>query len=141
MITTESITDTLNHWFPLSYAEPWDPVGVSITGNQTTIHSLMTCLTLTSEVVDEAIALKVPWIITHHPFPFHPIKRFHSTPEAYILKQLISHQIYVYSPHTAYDNAPSGINDQILRITAHSQLQTNANEWTPVLQNQQQNND
>src|SRR3989339_370514 len=32
------------------------------------------------------------------------------------------------------------INDQILRITAHSQLQTNANEWTPVLQNQQQNN-
>ncbi|MCU0713098.1 MAG: Nif3-like dinuclear metal center hexameric protein [Pirellula sp.] len=105
---------TLNTIAPLSLAESWDNVGLLLGCSNRTIHSAMTCLTLTQRVLDEAIAEKVDLVIPHHPIPFKPITRLTtSTPTGSILLQAAEHGIAVYCAHTAWDNAAGGINQQL----------------------------
>ena len=103
---------------PLSLAESWDNVGLLLGGGQAAedrdLSRIMTCLTLTEDVVAEAIASQVDLIVTHHPILFRPIQRLtENTPAERVLCELIRRRIVVYSAHTAYDNAPVGINQQL----------------------------
>ena len=51
-------------------------------------------------------------IVTHHPVLFRAVKRLTTaTPEGRMLLDLVRAGVAVYSPHTAFDNAPGGIND------------------------------
>src|SRR5262249_35747256 len=53
-------------------------------------------------------------IVTHHPVLFRAVKRLTtSTPEGRTLLALVRAGVAVYSPHTAFDNAPGGINDSL----------------------------
>jgi dinuclear metal center YbgI/SA1388 family protein len=71
----------------------------------------MVCLTVTPQVVEEAIAKRVELIVTHHPLPFRPLTKITSdTTVGKMLLALIAHGIAVYSAHTAYDSARGGIN-------------------------------
>jgi dinuclear metal center YbgI/SA1388 family protein len=74
----------------------------------------MTCLTVTPNSVEEALRERADLIVTHHPLPFHPLKRLttDSTPGRMLLA-LIGAGIGVYSPHTAFDSAAAGINRQL----------------------------
>ena len=74
----------------------------------------MTCLTVTPASADEAVAEKADLIVTHHPLPFRPLKRLttDSTPGRLLL-QLIRADVAVFSPHTAFDSAAAGINQQL----------------------------
>jgi len=99
---------------PLETAEPWDNVGLLVGSPTASIHRLMTCLTLTAAVIQEAIAKRVEAVIVHHPLPFKPLNRLVTTqPAGAALWQLASAGIAVYSSHTAWDNAPHGINHQL----------------------------
>ena len=71
----------------------------------------MTCLTVTPDVVDEAIAQKADLIVAHHPLPFKAVPRIttYSIVGAMLLR-LIGGGIAVYSAHTAFDSARDGIN-------------------------------
>ena len=74
----------------------------------------MTCLTVTPESAAEAIAEKANFIVTHHPFPFHPLRQLTAdVPHGRMLLDLIAARIAVYSPHTAFDSARSGINQRL----------------------------
>ena len=71
----------------------------------------LTCVTLCSRVVAECTAQGIDLVITHHPFPFsHQLTELEQTS----LEQLQNAEVVVYSSHTAYDNVPGGINDQLL---------------------------
>jgi dinuclear metal center YbgI/SA1388 family protein len=75
---------------------------------------VMTCLTVTPETVAEAIAGGAQLIVSHHPLPFRPIRSItSSTTPGRLLLELIRHGIAVYSPHTAFDSAPAGINQHL----------------------------
>jgi dinuclear metal center YbgI/SA1388 family protein len=111
------ILATLDQIAPLALAESWDNVGL-LTGDPAMgIDRLLTCLTLTEGVLQEAIDRKVNLIVTHHPIPFKPIDRITTkTTTGKILWKAIQHSIAIYSPHTAWDNAPEGINRQLAKI-------------------------
>jgi len=100
--------------FSLELAEAWDNVGLLLGDPQRDFRNVLTCLTVTPEVVAEAIEEQADLIVSHHPFPFHAVKRITTeTPPGKMLWDLIGAKIAVYSPHTAHDNAETGINQQL----------------------------
>jgi dinuclear metal center YbgI/SA1388 family protein len=114
MQSLSTILAELDRRFPPSLAAEWDNVGLLLGDPTISIKTIMTCLTITPEVVAEAIDRNVGLIITHHPVMFRPTKKLiANSGEGKLLWPLISKNIAVYSPHTAFDNAQAGINQWI----------------------------
>ncbi|MEZ6041554.1 MAG: Nif3-like dinuclear metal center hexameric protein [Planctomycetaceae bacterium] len=114
MTTVGEVCDFLNEFAPLNLAESWDNVGLLIGRSDRIVSRIMTCLTLTPDIATEAIASKTNLIVSHHPVLFRGTKRLSdATIEGDMLLKLIETGIAVYSPHTAFDSAREGINQQI----------------------------
>lgn len=114
--SVDTICQTLSQIAPLKLAESWDNVGLLIGDRQRAIDRVLTCLTVTPDVVSEAIERGAGLIVTHHPIPFRPLKRITcDSITGQILWRLIGAQIAVYSAHTAFDSAGDGINQSWAR--------------------------
>lgn len=117
MTTVGQICESLKQIAPLHLAEDWDNVGLLVGNSAKEVSRLITCLTLTSDVADEAVRAGAGMIVTHHPILFKPTKRITTdTVEGRLLLTLIQHQIAVYSPHTAWDSSSTGINQQLAEL-------------------------
>ncbi len=117
MIRLQDVVTFLREFAPPELAEDWDNVGLLIGDPADEIRSVLTCLTLTPNVADEAISRGVQLIVTHHPVLFRPVQRLTAeTSEGRMLLSLIRAGISVYSPHTSYDSATDGINAQLARL-------------------------
>lgn len=111
MVEIRQICQYLEQLVPLELAEDWDNTGLLLGNPARNIGNLMTCLTVTPEVVDEVIENRVQMIVSHHPLMFRPVQKITtSTVEGTILLDLIGQGVAVYSPHTAFDSAIGGIN-------------------------------
>ncbi len=116
MLTVEMVTEFLGRIAPLGLAEEWDNVGLLVGGPNHQVQRVMTCLTVTPNVVAEAVEGNVDLIVTHHPMPFHAVKRLTpDTPTGQMLLDLIASRVAVYSAHTAFDSAVNGINQRLAR--------------------------
>jgi dinuclear metal center YbgI/SA1388 family protein len=125
------ICEFLEAFAPLQLAEDWDNVGLLVGDARQPIRRVMTCLTITPASAAEAVAQAADLIVTHHPLPFRPLKRLTADQTtSRLLLQLIRAQVGVYSPHTAFDSAAEGINQQlasglglqdVLPLVAHDQ--------------------
>ncbi len=108
------VVEFLQRFAPPQLAEDWDNVGLLMGDPRSTLERVMTCLTITPESAQEAIDQGVGLVVTHHPLPFKPIKRLTTErPEGALLWRLASAGVAVYSPHTAFDSARGGINQQL----------------------------
>lgn len=109
-----NVCDFLERFAPRQLAEPWDNVGLLVGDQTQTIEGIVTCLTITPEVVDEAVEADADLIVTHHPMPFRPLKQITTDNTiGQMLLKLIQNEIAVYSPHTAFDSCAQGINHQL----------------------------
>jgi dinuclear metal center YbgI/SA1388 family protein len=98
-------------------AANWDNTGLLLGDAAWPAGKILTCLTLTPDVATEAIVGGVQMIVTHHPILFKPVQRFTSqTAEGAMLLDLARAGISVYSPHTSWDDAPTGINQQLAEL-------------------------
>jgi dinuclear metal center YbgI/SA1388 family protein len=114
MATIEQISEFLETYAPARLAESWDNVGLLVGDRGREVHRLMTCLTITPMTAAEAIEQQADLIVTHHPFPFHALKRLTSdTTQGRLLLDLIAAKVAVHSPHTAFDSAAEGINQRL----------------------------
>ncbi len=97
---------------PLSYAAEWDNVGLLIGGRTWSADSILLTIDLTDAVLREAIAGKAQMIVSYHPPIFEAMKSLTSdAPKQKIALETARAGIAVYSPHTALDAAPGGVND------------------------------
>src|SRR5580692_7102332 len=111
---------------PLELAAEWDNVGLLLGDPETDVRRVLTCLTVTPEVVAEATDERADLIIAHHPILFNGVKQLTAAgAEGRMVLTLARFNVAVYSAHTAYDNASGGINEQ---IATHLQL----TELTPL---------
>lgn len=117
MISLHEIVSWLDGEYPAALAEDWDNVGFLVGDRSASTDRIMTCLTITPSVCAEAVREKVGLIVSHHPFPFHAVRRISSeSVDGSMLLTLIGRGIGVYSPHTAHDSAPDGVNRQLASL-------------------------
>lgn len=110
----QHVCQFLETFAPLRLAEDWDNVGLVVGDRQAAVNQVMTCLTVTTETVDEAIAENADLIVSHHPLPFNPVKKLNTDSVATeLLWRLAGAGVSVYSPHTAFDSAAEGINETL----------------------------
>ena len=114
MPTVADFAAHLEAFAPRSLAADWDNVGLILGDRATSVTRVLTCLTVTPEVVAEAVAGEVNLIVSHHPVLFRAVKSLTTaTAEGRLLLPLLQNNVAVYSPHTAFDDCPGGINDQL----------------------------
>ena len=86
---------------------------------------MMTCLTLSADVAEEAVEQRAQLVVSHHPLLFRPVQTITGeTEEGRVLLWIIEAGIAVYSPHTAYDSAELGINQQLAEMLGLAQRRT-----------------
>ena len=109
--------------YPLRLAESWDNVGLLAGDERAEVARIMTCLTITPESAEEAIQEQANLIVTHHPLPFHALKRLTTeVTSTRLLWHLARAGVAVYSPHTAFDSAAKGINQLALERLGCGQI-------------------
>src|SRR3954469_18735267 len=105
---------------PLAYAEDWDNVGLLLEplGDRraeqepVSVRRALVTIDLTEAVLDEALAQDVDLVVAYHPPVFRPLKRLGTRGGAErALQRLARAGTALYSPHTALDAAPRGLND------------------------------
>lgn len=109
----KTFIQTLEEIAPPELAENWDNTGLLIEplalGD---IEKVLLCIDLTEVVAREAVRKKVDAVVAYHPLFFGGFQRLEKTnPQARVAMRLIEKNIAVYSPHTALDAAPGGVND------------------------------
>jgi dinuclear metal center YbgI/SA1388 family protein len=116
MQTVAEITAYLQEFAPPSLAAEWDNTGLLLGDSAGQVERIMTCLTVTDDVVTEAKVEQVQLLVSHHPILFRPTQRLTAADlEGNRLLALARAGVAVYSPHTSFDNCPGGINDILAR--------------------------
>ena len=114
MTTVADLCDFLETFAPAALAAEWDNVGLLVGDRVQPVERVMTCLTITPAVAAEAIRERADLIVTHHPLPFKPLKRLTAEqPAGQDFARSDPAGVAVHSPHTAFDSAASGINQQL----------------------------
>ena len=115
--SVRTIAEHINNIAPSWLAEEWDNPGLLIGSFDKEVKSILTCLDVTSEVVDEAVEKKVDLIISHHPLIFKAQKciRTDRYPDG-LIYSLIKNNINLLSAHTNLDFANGGLNDYLAKL-------------------------
>ncbi|KAK3990960.1 putative NGG1-interacting factor 3 [Cladorrhinum sp. PSN332] len=114
---TQAVVKAMQSLYPLELADRvWDNVGLlqenMPSPSPATSKTILLTNDLTPAVAQEAISSSASVIITYHPFIFRGLKSITlSDPHQRVVLQLAQNNIAVYSPHTAVDAAPGGMND------------------------------
>ncbi len=110
-------------------AEPWDNVGLLVEpSSPQPIKKLLITNDLTEEVLVEATrtsqsGVRTGLIVSYHPPIFKPFKRLtQSSSKERIIVSVVEQGVAVYSPHTALDNMPEGINDWLLSAVGEGEV-------------------
>lgn len=103
-----NIIEWLEQLAPANWAEGWDNVGLQTGSIHQPVHTVMTCLTVTDAVVDQAIAAGVDLLVAHHPLIMHPLKNLSLQSETRLPLRLVQESIALYVIHTNLDVAPQG---------------------------------
>ena len=120
------ITQILEAWAPLQYAEDFDNVGLLVGNPNDEISGILVTHDCLEEVVDEAIERDCNLIVCFHPILFKGLKRF--TENSHVVRAVrkaIKNDIAIYAIHTALDNQAHGVSfglSQSLGLTNTSVL-------------------
>ena len=120
------IIECIEAFAPRSIQEKWDNTGWQLrpASELNSCTGVMLCLDVTPEVVDEAVSEGCNLIVSHHPLLFHGLKQISpDRPNQLALLRAITHGIYIYSSHTALDNAPEGVSHQLGKMLGLMDIQ------------------
>lgn len=116
-ISLKALLEALERIAPIRFADSaWDNVGLLLEGSRSVINKIMVCNDLTAPVLQEAISMNADFIVAYHPPWFRAEKRMTLTGGLGLMCRASHHGISVYSPHTALDAIPGGINDFLIRF-------------------------
>lgn len=115
-LSVRDVIQVLEDIAPIRYAESWDNVGLLLGSDDRPVTRMLLTIDLTEDVLDEAIAAGANLIVSYHPPIFDPLTRVTDASEKQrIILRAAREDITIYSPHTALDSAPDGLNDWLVR--------------------------
>ncbi|RMH70399.1 MAG: Nif3-like dinuclear metal center hexameric protein, partial [Bacteroidetes bacterium] len=101
-----------------------DRVGLHVGDPESRITAGLLCIDLTEAVLDEAIHKRVNLVVAYHPPIFKPLTALTTLdPKQRVIYRAAKHGIAIYSPHTALDAAPGGVNDWLASGLGDGQVQ------------------
>lgn len=110
----KEIARALEAWAPTSLAESYDNVGLLVGDPNAEATGVLINLDVTESLIDEAQALGINLIVTHHPIWFTGIKRLvGDNYVSRILLKAIKADVALYAIHTNLDNVHTGVNRMI----------------------------
>lgn len=120
---------------PRRLAFDWDNVGLQVGSLAGHVNKVLVALDVDEHVLSEAKGAGADFIVTHHPFIFHPIQAVRTDlPLGRLIQEALLSGIRIYAAHTNLDVAPGGLNDilaerlglretEVLRVAGHDQLE------------------
>ena len=120
------ITQILEEWAPLHYAEDFDNVGLLVGNQNDEVGGILVTHDCLEEVVDEAVEKKCNLIVCFHPILFKGLQKF--TGNSHVVRAVrkaIKNDVAIYALHTALDNQAHGVSfglSQALGLTNTSIL-------------------
>ena len=113
-MNVQSICELIEEFAPLSLQENYDNSGLLVGDNQMEVNSVLICIDVTENVIDEAILKKCNLIISHHPLIFNSLKRITGQNEVQrCVAKAIKQDIAIYSSHTNLDNVINGVSGKM----------------------------
>lgn len=111
--TVRMLMEAMERIAPLSLAASWDNVGLLAGSADAPLAGpVLITIDLTAPVLEEAIAAKASAILAYHPPIWDPLKRVTDLePGQALILHAIESRIAIFSPHSALDAAPGGMND------------------------------
>lgn len=107
MYKIKEITEKIEKFAPPETAANWDNSGWQVNLGNDECKKIMTALTVTEDVVRQAVQQNCDLILAHHPVIFEPLKII----EPGVIVDCINAGIQVYSAHTNLDVAKGGTTD------------------------------
>lgn len=118
-----AILDALRSLAPEHYAADWDKPGLHVGDPDQPVRRILLCIDLTPVVLEEAISRRSDLIVAYHPPIFDPLKSLTTTdPKGSLILRLAQRGLAVYSPHTALDAAPGGLNDFLAKLCGRGEV-------------------
>ncbi|HEY3500536.1 MAG TPA: Nif3-like dinuclear metal center hexameric protein [Polyangiaceae bacterium] len=105
---------------PVAHAEDWDNVGLLLepagdrrdSAAPPQVARVLLCIDFSEPVLAEALAGDVDLVVAYHPPLFRPVNRLRArVPGERVFLAAARAGLALYSPHTALDAAPGGVND------------------------------
>lgn len=90
----------INNFAPQELAQSWDCSGAAVETEKTEINKVLLALTVTDDVVNQALKQDCDMIISHHPLFFVPFEY---------------KKINIFSAHTNLDLAEGGTTDELIK--------------------------
>ena len=107
----------IERFAPLSLQEEWDNSGLQCGDASVECTGVMLCLDVTPDVIEEASTRGCNLVVSHHPMIFRGIKCLTgATVAERCIVAAISHNIVVYSSHTALDSADGGVSHALAAL-------------------------
>ncbi len=109
-MTVRDFYEYLNEIAPFESQCGWDNSGLLVGSFDSEVKSVILCLDVTNDVIEQAVANDCNLIISHHPVIFSALKAVEfGTP----LFNAIKNNINIISAHTNLDISAGGVNDVI----------------------------
>lgn len=113
-ITVADIVAMVESAAPSSLAESWDSVGLICGDPADPVHRILLAVDPVQAVADEAVALGVDLVLTHHPLYLRGTHHVAATdPKGRVVHTLVRHGIALLNAHTNLDAARGGVADAL----------------------------
>ncbi len=110
-VSIKQVCNAMERWAPSGLAYEWDRVGLQIGEPDAPVTKVLTCLTVTEDVVARAEKWGANLIVAHHPILFRPLKSLRSDDtHTRLCLRLATANIAVFAAHTNLDVVPDGVN-------------------------------
>ncbi|MEO2068962.1 MAG: Nif3-like dinuclear metal center hexameric protein [Desulfurobacteriaceae bacterium] len=109
MTRLSDLMSFLEKLIPLDLQDSWDNCGLQVGDQNKEIKKVGFSLSVSKSVIEEARKKEIDLIITHHPLTVSGLKSINNfSYPAFLLLELIKHDIAVYSLHTNLDVSELG---------------------------------
>ncbi|MBS3947724.1 MAG: Nif3-like dinuclear metal center hexameric protein [Dethiobacter sp.] len=131
----QTLISYLEQFAPRRLAYDWDNVGLLVGSQQATVHKILIALDVDARVLEEALALRADFIVSHHPLIFRPLKALRTDlPAGKLIATALAAGISIFAAHTNLDATAGGVSDtladclgvsetEILRVTGSDTLE------------------
>jgi dinuclear metal center YbgI/SA1388 family protein len=116
MPTLKEIIPVIEGLAPPGLAADWDNSGLQVGDPGAEVKKVLVALDPVPAVIKEAAAMKAGLVVAHHPLFFGKVRGLdlsHGT--GAVVKAAVDAGIALYSAHTSFDSAPSGVSDALAR--------------------------